>query len=146
LGVRLQGRRERDSELRAIVDDGVAVLDRAEQFRRDAVIYVDHDGANTSKEGLEAFRGLQAELAEASQLQGQIAIRVEPGSPLLAHYAAAIEALRSVSQLLGVPVVLWQPNADQALLEDLMKLMERARVTANSERADFVAAAQKRWG
>jgi hypothetical protein len=144
LGARFQGRREKDAELRVLVNDAVRVLERADRRRGGAYALFVQDGANTSEHGLEALRLFRTELSEAAQLRGQIAVRVPADSPLLKHYEAALEALGEVSVAIGV-AVMW-PN-ERHFEADLKKLHDRTvrgEADYKRERDAFVAAAQRR--
>jgi hypothetical protein len=142
-GARLKYRQENKAELRSVLDTAMPLLERADQRRGAAPAALPRDGTNTTERSVESLIAFRQELSEASQLRDRIAFRVEADSPLLKHYAAAVEGLGEVSGAIGV-AVMW-PNHQEHLapLEELNDRIEQGDADFRRERERFITAAQK---
>src|SRR5215217_6005258 len=92
-GSQLAATRAEKAELRALLDDATAALERATQKRGAAFVLTDRDGVATTAETSAAIASFRSELSEASQLRFKMVHRTKRGAAISVHYLNALLAL-----------------------------------------------------
>ena len=141
-GARTAGVRVEKEELRNLLDDASATLERANQQRGAAYVRFIQEGADTTPEGREALNGFRAELSEASQIRGKLVMRTAEGAAVSVHYLNALMALGRASTELGVVQLMSPSSTPHFDMHASNRKLEEAEKDFNREFAAFHEAAQ----
>lgn len=149
LGARYSNVREEKSELRNLLDDAAATIERANQQRGVAYTRRNMRGPGANPPAEEALASFRAELSQAAQLRPKLVMRTRESAPVSIHYLNALLALGRVSQELGVLQMYSGTDAEHVDMHQANQRMERAEKDFNRECAAFLKAANdymRPWG
>jgi hypothetical protein len=142
-GARYAGIGAEKAELRNLLDDAAATLERANQERGAAYVCCIRDGVDTSPQGHEALSAFRGELSQAAQIRGKLVMRTAESAAVSVYYLNALLALGRVSTEIGVVHMTPADQAQNFNMQRTNQKLEAGEQDFNSEYADFLAAAQR---
>jgi hypothetical protein len=140
LGGRVSAGAAEKAELRALLDECAAVLERADQRRVSAETFFITEGLNTTEKGTEAVNAFRQELSLAAQLRDRLLFRMHKNAAPPIRYLNALLALGRASTALGLAVML--PSDQPYDLSKVNDKLTAAEKDFKEERAAFLESVQ----
>lgn len=148
-GARYSNVREEKAELRTLLDDAAATIERANRRRGAAYVHAVTHGPGAHPAGQAALADFRCELSEAAQIRPKLVMRTREYAPVSVHYLNALLALGRVSEQIGVLQMYSDADAKHVNMVEANQTMEQGEKDFDRAYADFLKAANdymRPWG
>lgn len=143
-GARWQGRSEADAELRALLDEGISVLQHLGEKSQAARMYFASEVLNTTDPNRQALEALDSERALAEEIGDRIMGRTEAGAPVYERYVGALRAGQRARDIMVMAARLPVHRERHYDLEAEFDQVETGLDEFETERHEFRRAVQAR--